>query len=95
MSEKAQILEAVKEVIAPEPKMGIGFLAGVLLSLAIALLLLFPKVFLQNQIYYKSRDIAQLEHEHDALKEENRLISSEVESMRFKNQILDTLFLID
>ena len=55
-------------------------------------MVLFPKIYLQSQIYYKSRDIAVLKREHNALKEENRIIRSNVESIKFKNQVLDTLF---
>jgi hypothetical protein len=60
--------------------------------MAIALLILFPKVYFQNKIYYKSRDISVLQHEFDALEEENRIIKASVEQIRFKNQVLDTLF---
>jgi hypothetical protein len=33
-----------------------------------------------------------LSHEHDALLEENKLIKAKVESLQYKNQVLDTLF---
>jgi hypothetical protein len=52
----------------------------------------FPKIFINTQIYFKSREISTLSHEHDALMEENRLIRAKVESMKYKNEILDTLF---
>jgi hypothetical protein len=52
----------------------------------------FPKIYIQQQIYFKSRKISKLQSEYDMLKEENRLISSSVEQIKFKNQILDTLF---
>jgi len=54
--------------------------------------LLFPKIYLQSQVYYKSRDIAVLTGEYNALKEENRILKTKVESIRFKNQVLDTMF---
>ena len=72
--------------------MGWRFLLMTLLILAIAWLLLFPKIYLQSQIYYKSRDIAVLTGEHNVLKEENRILKTKVESIRFKNQVLDTMF---
>ncbi len=53
---------------------------------------IFPKIYIQQQIYFKSREISKLKDEYDTLKEENRLIGTSVESIRFKNQILDTLF---
>ena len=92
MNDKHEILEAVDGVVAPLPKMGVRFFVLFLLCMAIVLALLFPKIYLQSQIYYKSRDIATLKREHSALQEENRLIKSRVESIRFKNQVLDTLF---
>jgi len=46
----------------------------------------------QQQIYFKSRDISKLKVEYDTLREENKIINASVESIKFKNQILDTLF---
>ena len=92
MNEKDLILHEVKELQNAENKMGWRFLFMTLLILAIAWLLLFPKIFLQSQVYYKSRDIAILTGEYHALKEENRILKTKVESIRFKNQVLDTMF---
>jgi cell division protein FtsL len=64
----------------------------VLFSMVLICLLFFPKIYIQQQIYFKSRDISRLKSEYDMLKEENQLISSSIEEIRFKNQILDTLF---
>ena len=92
MSDKHDILDAVDTIIAPTADMGWRFLVVFLLIVAMALMVLFPKIYLQSQIYYKSRDIAVLKREYNALKEENHIIKSKVESIRFKNQVLDTLF---
>ena len=95
MNEKDLILNEVKEhheLQCSENKMGWRFLFMTLLILAIAWLLLFPKIFLQSQVYYKSRDIAVLTGEYNVLKEENRILKTKVESIRFKNQVLDTMF---
>ena len=95
MNEKDLILNEVKEhheLQSAENKMGWRFLLMTLLILAIAWLLLFPKIYLQSQVYYKSRDIAVLTGEYNALKEENRILKTKVESIRFKNQVLDTMF---
>jgi hypothetical protein len=72
--------------------MGWRFLFMTLLVLAIAWLLLFPKIYLQSQVYYKSRDIAVLTGEYNVLREENRILKTKVESIRFKHQVLDTMF---
>ena len=95
MNEKDLILQEVEEhheLQSVENKMGWRFLLMTLLLLAIAWLLLFPKIYLQSQVYYKSRDIAVLSGEHKALREENRILKTKVESIRFKNQVLDTMF---
>jgi hypothetical protein len=62
------------------------------MGVLLVLLLAFPKIFLQSSIYYKSRDISSLEREYRSLKEEHKIISTEVEQKKFKNQILVTLF---
>ncbi len=92
MNEKDLILNEVKAHQNAENKMGWRFLFMTLLILAIAWLLLFPKIYLQSQVYYKSRDIAVLTGELHVLKEENRILKTKVESIRFKNQVLDTMF---
>lgn len=92
MNDKDHILDEVDNLIAPQKKLGVRYLVKMLLAFLIVWLLLFPKVFLQSQIYYKSRDIAVQTREYEALKEENRIIKAEVEAIRFKYQILDTLF---
>lgn len=95
MNEKDLILQEVEEHHEHkrvENKMGWRFLLMTLLVLASAWLLLFPKIYLQSQVYYKSRDIALLTGEYHALKEENRILKTKVESIRFKNQVLDTMF---
>ncbi len=92
MNEKDLILNEVKELQRDNNKMGWRFLFMTLLVLAIAWLLLFPKIYLQSQVYYKSRDIAVLTGEYNVLKEENRILKTKVESIRFKNQVLDTMF---
>lgn len=92
MSEKNDILEETRELIAPEETMGLLFLRNVFLGISLILMLVFPKIFINTQIYFKSRDISTLSHEHDSLVEENRLIKAKVESMKYKNQVLDTFF---
>jgi cell division protein FtsB len=92
MNDKDRILDEVDSLIAPQKKLGLRFLVKMLLVFFIVWLLLFPKIFLQSQIYYKSRDIAVQSREYEALKEENRIIKAKVESIRFKYQVLDTLF---
>jgi len=92
MNDKTQILHEVEEAIVSGPRMGWRFLLTVLLVIFICWLVIFPKIYLQNTIYYKSRNIATLQRQYRMLEAENRTLRSKVEAMRFKNQVLDTLF---
>jgi len=92
MSEKLDLLSEVDLVLNPIKKVDTTRLIYTLLTIMFIAAIIFPKIYIQQQIYFKSRDISKLKGEYDTLKEENKLISTSVESMRFKNQILDTLF---
>ena len=92
MSDKHEILEETRDIILPDEGMGLVFLRNVFVGLFLVLIIVFPKIFINTQIYFKSREISTLSHEHDALLEENRLIRMKVETMKFKNQISDTMF---
>jgi len=92
MNDKLELLDEVESVLNPKKKLDINHLVYVLLSMILVITIVFPKIYIQQQIYFTSRDISKLKSEYDTLKEENRVISSSVESIRYKNQILDTLF---
>jgi len=89
---KNELLDGVDEVLNPQKGIDLRYLVYVLLSISLVCGVVFPKIYIQQQIYFKSRDIAKLKGEYDTLKEENKQIKSSVESIKFKNQILDTLF---
>jgi hypothetical protein len=92
MSDKLELLDEIDSVFNQKKSVDFEFLMYVLLSISFIAVTLFPKIYIQQQIYFMSRDVSKLKGEYDTLKEENKLISSSVESIRFKNQILDTLF---
>lgn len=58
---------------------------------ALVLALTLPKVFIANEIYYTSRDIGTLRDKLGVLSEENRKLKSELEAIRYKNQIIDNM----
>jgi cell division protein FtsL len=68
-------------------------LLTVFVLLFLALLLFFPKVYLRNNIYYVSKDINKLYNNYTSLKEENRFLQQQLEDMKFKNQIMDSLMI--
>jgi hypothetical protein len=92
MSEKEELLDEVETFFQPKRSSDLNYFLYLLLSLIFVAMFAFPKIYITEQIYFKSRDIAKLKVEYDTLKEENKLISASVESIKFKNQILDTLF---
>ncbi len=92
MSDKNQILDEVSSVIKPKKDLDARYLLQLLLIISLVFVTAFPKMYLQHEIYYKSREIAKLQREYDSLKEENEIIKSKVEAIKFKNQILDTIF---
>lgn len=92
MSDKHDILDETQSIITPDEGMDLIFLRNVFVGIFLVLMIVFPKIFINSQIYFKSREISTLSHEHDALMEENRLIRTKVETLKYKNQVMDTLF---
>ncbi len=65
----------------------------VLSILIVSLVLLIPKIYLRNNIYYISKDINKLNAQYISLKEENKFLKQQHEDALFKNQIMDSLIL--
>ncbi|MBT3882154.1 MAG: hypothetical protein HOF69_02695 [Campylobacteraceae bacterium] len=61
----------------------------------ILLILLIPKIFLRNNIYYISKDINGLYSQYISLKEEKRFLEQQLETKEYENQITDSLLLND
>jgi len=92
MSEKQELLEEVNDVIHQKKLLDFNYFLYVILILLFVAMFAFPKIYITEQIYFKSREIAKLKVEYDTLKEEHKRIRASVESIKFKNQILDTIF---
>ena len=92
MSAKLELLEEVDTLFSPLKKLDIKYYLVVLLVITLIAIFAFPKIYIQQQIYFKSREISKLQAEYDTLREEHKIISASVEKIKFKNQILDTLF---
>ena len=61
--------------------------------LVFALALFIPKIYFTNNIYYVSKDINKLYAHYISLKEENKFLAQQLEDMKFKNQIEDSLII--
>ena len=70
-------------------------LVAVLFFLFMLVLLLIPKIYLRNNIYYISKDISKLYSQYISLKEENSFLEQQLENKEYENQITDSLILND
>ncbi len=61
--------------------------------LILILILYVPKIYLRNNIYYVSKDVNRLYAHYISLKEENRFLEQQLEDMKFKNQIVDSIII--
>lgn len=61
--------------------------------LFLALMMFVPKIYFTNNIYYISKDINKLYAHYISLKEENKFLAQQLEDMKFKNQIVDSLII--
>ena len=61
-------------------------------AMFIALVLLIPKIYIRNNIYYTSRNIIQLQTQLDSLNEENKHIKKQLEDIKFNNLTYDLDF---
>lgn len=92
MSDKTELLDEIDIILIPKRHLNLNYYLYILLSLTFIAVFAFPKVYITQQIYFESRNIAKLKREYDTLREENKIINESVEFIKFKNQILDTLF---
>ncbi len=88
--ERKELLGAFEE--AGSSGLELKDLVVTLLVVAIIFALIVPKIYLSNEIYYKSRNINKLLDDYEILKEEHRLLKQKLEYVQFKNQVLGTIF---
>ena len=92
MKDKEELLDEIKNVVSPKKELDFKYLLYTYLIISFIVALAFFKIYIHQQIYYESRKIAKLRSQRELLQEENRVIKSSVEALKFKNQISDTLF---
>jgi len=64
----------------------------IVMSMVIVVILAMLKIYLSNQIYYESRRVNYIEREVSALREERRMLEDQVQKLKFKNRVSDTIF---
>jgi cell division protein FtsL len=72
-----------------------GMVMVILMSMSIVLILAVMKIYLSNQIYYKSKKVNKVAQEISILKAEQTMLTQNVEALRFKNRVSDTIFTIE
>jgi cell division protein FtsL len=89
-----EMTENVKENKGPN---GITFkmVMIILISVTIVLILTTIKIWMSNQIYYESKKVNNMQREVSALKAEKVLLQQNIEALKFKNRVTDTIFIID
>lgn len=83
--EKNELLE---QTDIAEENISFHQLLLVFLVIFIALVVLLPKVYISNQIYYLSKEVSDLNSKKDVLLEEKSLLRSKIEEISYKQQIL-------
>ena len=76
---------------------GVSFslFAIIIISMVIVVILAMIKIYLSNQIYYESRRVNYIEREVSALREERMMLENQVQKLKFKNRVADTIFTIE
>lgn len=88
---KNVLLEGYSNATKEDRNLNFNHLLFAALLVSFALFLFVPQIYIRNQIYYLSREIATLRTEESVLNEENKDLKRRLENMRFQNQILDYL----
>ncbi|MGJ0158682.1 hypothetical protein ACP0SI_06390 [Campylobacter coli] len=88
---KNVLLEGFSNATKEDKNLNFNHLLFAILFVSFTLVLFAPQIYIRNQIYYLSREIATLRVEESVLDEENKDLKRRLEIMRFQNQILDYL----
>ncbi|SFV61748.1 hypothetical protein MNB_SV-12-938 [hydrothermal vent metagenome] len=59
-----------------------------LFSISLVMLMTLPNIYLDNQIYYESREIAHYQHIVKTLREEQTIIKRKLEAVQYRENVL-------
>ena len=79
---------------SPPNGITLGMFSVIVMSVSIVLILTMVKIYLSNQIYHESKKINKIYRAVEALKAENIILIQNVEELKFKNRVTDTIFAI-
>lgn len=88
---KSLLLDGYKEATSEVKNLNFNNLLFSILLIAFACAVFVPQIYIRNNIYYLSREIASLRSQESVLNEENKELRHGLENMKFQNQILDYL----
>jgi cell division protein FtsL len=71
-----------------------GMISVIMMVMSIVLILALIKIYLSNQIYYESKKVNKIQRQVEALKAEKVILQQNVEALKFKNRVTDTIFVI-
>jgi cell division protein FtsL len=71
-----------------------GMVSVIIMAMSIVLILTLIKVYLSNQIYYESKKVNKMQRQVEALKAEKMILQQNVEALKFKSRVADTIFVI-
>ena len=72
-----------------------GMITVILMTVTIVLILTMIKIYLSNRIYYESKIVNHMQRDVTALKAESVMLEQNVEALKYKNQVADTIFVIE
>jgi competence protein ComGC len=79
-----------KKIKKEENGVTLSMVLIMIFSLSLVLLLTLPNIYLDNQIYKESREIARQQRIVETLKEEQVIIKNRLESIRYKEALLQS-----
>ncbi len=73
----------------------LGMASVILMTVSMILILSMAKIYLSNKIYKESKVVNKYKSEVATLKAENIILKQNVEALKFKHRVADTIFIIE
>ncbi len=73
----------------------LGTIIFIVVSLLIVITFAFAKIYISSQIYYESKLVNKSRQELSLLRAEKKILQTNIEALKFKNRVTDTIFIIE